>query len=93
MADRAGQARLPLEPLASRRIGCGVRAEDLDRDLAPEASVERSVDLAHPARAERGLHLVGAEPKARRKPHPRVQSVDRLHRHGAPFAHKAEPWR
>jgi hypothetical protein len=46
-----------------------VRPKDFDCDSAFEPRVTRSVDLAHPARAERRDDLVGAEAGAGRETH------------------------
>ena len=43
--------------------------QDLDRDLAIELGVAGAIDLAHPAGAERGENLVGAEARAGREGH------------------------
>jgi hypothetical protein len=61
MVERAGGAGLLLEaaqPLGVRGQRCG---QDLDRDVARQPRVPRAVDLAHPARAQRGRDLVGPE--------------------------------
>ena len=51
----------------------GVRRErsrqNLDGDLAFEPGVRRAVDLAHPAGADDGDHLVGTETSAGSKHH------------------------
>ena len=53
--------RLALEPLLEIRVGGDMLGQDLDGDGAGQAGVGGSVDLAHAARAEGGLDLVGAE--------------------------------
>ena len=52
------------------------RRQDLDRHVASEARVARSIHFAHSARAEWRQDLVGAELRARRKAH----VLRRLHR-------------
>ena len=46
---------------ATLRVGCEVRREDLDRDVAPQLAVARAIDLAHAAGAERREDRVWAE--------------------------------
>ena len=65
MRERRDGAGLALEPRQASRVAGERRGQDLDRDLAPEPRVPGAVDLAHPARAERGEDLVGAEVSAR----------------------------
>jgi len=61
VVERREHLRLALEP----RHAFGIRGErvrqDLDRDLAPERRVRRSVDLAHSAFADRRDDFVDAE--------------------------------
>jgi hypothetical protein len=64
MRERGDGLRLPLEP----REGCGVRGErlgqDLDRDVAIQLRVARSVDLAHAACTKQRDDFVRAEASA-----------------------------
>jgi hypothetical protein len=41
-----------------------IRRQDLDRDVALELGVVGAIDLAHPAFAELGGDLVGAQPRS-----------------------------
>ena len=61
MVDRGEDLGLALE--AGDPVGVGGEGfeNDLDRDLASEARVPRSVDLSHSPRAQRRQDLVGAE--------------------------------
>jgi hypothetical protein len=61
MVERGEQPRLAREAHAPFRIGCELRRQDLDRDVAPELGVARPIDLAHAARAKRGDKGVRAE--------------------------------
>ena len=59
---RAEAARASLrEAGAAVLVADALGGQDLDRDLAAEARVAGAVDLAHPAGAERGEHLVRPE--------------------------------
>ena len=62
MRERRDRLGLALE--ARQRVGVGgeMRRQDLDRHLAVELGVAGAEDLAHPALAELGDDLVGAEP-------------------------------
>ena len=64
---RVGEARhrpgLPLETLALEGVRRDQRVHELDGHLAVEPGVARTVDLAHPAGAERADDLVGAHPR------------------------------
>ena len=64
-----GGARLVLEAAYALRICGTVLAKDLERDVAPEASVPRPVDLAHASAAERRDYSVGAESQPWRQNH------------------------
>ena len=65
MVEGASGSRLLLEAPEAIGISGGVRGQDLDGYLAPEALVARAVDLPHPARAEGSQGFVGAEARAR----------------------------
>ena len=65
MRKRRDGPRLDLEAGEGAGIAPNVVRQNLDGDVAPEPRVPRPVDLAHPARAERGEDLVGAETGAR----------------------------
>ncbi len=49
------------------RIGCGVRRQHLDRDVAIEPRVAGPVDLAHPSGSDETLDLEDAEPHPTRE--------------------------
>ena len=55
------ELRLALESRQALLVLGERRGQDLDRDLALQPRVGRAVDLAHPALAELGGDLVGAE--------------------------------
>ncbi len=61
MAQRRDRAGLALEPLLQIRIRGDMLGQHLDGDGAVEAGVGGFVHLAHAARAEGGVDLVGAE--------------------------------
>ena len=61
VVQRGDGAGLALEPLLQIGIGGDVLGEDPDGDGAIQAGVAGLIDLPHPARAEGGLDLVGAE--------------------------------
>ena len=67
VAQRRRRASLLLEALERAGALQHPRAEDLDRDLALEARVVRSVDLSHPTGAERSPDLVPSDALARRE--------------------------
>ena len=67
LGDGAG---LALEAGAELRAGRQVGGQHLDRHVAAQAGVVGAVDLAHPARADRGDDLVRAEPRAGGERHP-----------------------
>src|SRR5579864_8474350 len=54
--------------------------ENFDRDSAIEARVCGAIDLTHPARAERGLNLVGTEFYARSQRHDMTRRAIIWHR-------------
>ncbi len=60
----AGGLGLLLEAAQAVGVGGEGGGEDLDRHVAAEARVLRAVHLSHPARADGGEDLVGAEPGA-----------------------------
>ncbi|WAS90916.1 hypothetical protein O0S08_32405 [Nannocystis poenicansa] len=81
---RVGQAgqRLRLAQQAGLCRGAGVgRAEQLERDAAPEQLVARQVDLAHAAASEHAEQRVAADPRGRREAL-RPRSRPRAHRRG-----------
>jgi hypothetical protein len=54
--------RLTLEPGAAIRVGAQLGGQHFDGHTAVEPRVLRLVDLAHPARADGGLNLIGSQP-------------------------------
>ena len=69
MIQLRDDARFPLEPLATIRIGCEVGAEDFNRDRPIEPDVAGFVDFAHAAHAEWGNDFVWAKATTWRKSH------------------------
>jgi hypothetical protein len=67
--ENPGRARFLLEALQAVRVGRERRRQDLDRDVAAQARVLRTVHLSHPARADRLEDLVGPEAVSRREGH------------------------
>jgi hypothetical protein len=63
VVERRYGARLALEALEPLRVRGEALRQHLERDVAAEPGVARAVDLAHPARAQRGDDLVAAEPR------------------------------
>ena len=61
MVERGGGARLLLESPHAIGIADNVRQQDFESDLAAQPRVVGAIDLAHPARAERRLDLVGTD--------------------------------
>ena len=61
MRERGGGLRFALEAHHPVRVARKLLGQDLERDLALELAVAGAVDLAHPARAERGDDLVTSE--------------------------------
>src|SRR5262245_8655913 len=69
MVQGAHGLRLPLEALQAL-VGCGrILGQDLDRDVAGEAGIAGTIDLAHASRPEGRDDLVGAETGARGQRH------------------------
>ena len=64
MRERGDGLGFSLEPVAELRVVGDPGGEDLDRDRAIEAGVARPVDLAHPARTERGHDFVRTKARA-----------------------------
>ena len=62
--QRRHGARLRLEALAQRGIGCDVRRHHLDRDVAIQTRITRAIHLSHAARRDGGDDLVLGKPKA-----------------------------
>ena len=61
MVQAGDRLRLALEALAEIGVVGDVRGQHLDGDGAIQAGVSGFVDLAHAARAEGGVDLVGAK--------------------------------
>jgi hypothetical protein len=62
--DGAGLVR---ETRPATRIGCGVRREHLDGDVAIESRVAGLVDFAHPTRADKTFDVENPEPHPTRQ--------------------------
>ena len=69
MRERGDGLGLALESGERFGVAGELVGQDLDRDVALQPRVARPVDLAHPARAERGEDLVGAEAGTGRQGH------------------------
>ena len=67
VAQRGEDFGLPLEPGEALGVGGKRRRENLERDVAFEASVAGAVDLAHSTRAKGTRDLVGTDSCTRRK--------------------------
>ena len=65
MAQRREHARLTLEARQALGVAGHFVREHLDCDFAAEARIPRTVDFAHPSRAEQRDDFVGAEPASR----------------------------
>ena len=68
--ERGCSQRLATKPLACRRVVGQMRRQNLDRDVAPEARVVRTVDLAHPTDPDPGGDLIRAEARTSGQAHP-----------------------
>jgi hypothetical protein len=66
--DGAGFLFEPTKPGGIRSDHLG---QHLDRDIATQSGIPRSIDFTHPARAECGLDLVRTEASAGSKRHER----------------------
>src|SRR5262245_15078979 len=64
MVQGRGGPGLLLEASSSLRIRRDARGQRLQGDVPAEAGVAGPVDLAHPARSERGDDLIGSDPRA-----------------------------
>ena len=71
MAQRRNRARFLLEPADPLRIRREHRRKDLDGDVPAEPGITRAIHVTHPAGAQRGRDLIGAEPGARCQGHRR----------------------
>ena len=69
MVQRRNGSSLAVKALPGFRILRKMRRKNLDGDGAVEASVERAIDLAHAARAQRRLNFVRTEFRARGQGH------------------------
>ncbi len=63
------RARFLFEAAQSLGIGGELRRQHLDRDVAPETRVPRTVHLAHAPRTDWGDDLVGAQARTGRECH------------------------
>jgi hypothetical protein len=64
VVERGDCAGLLLEPAETIAVLRKRPGKDFQSDVAAEARVHRAVNLAHPARANRGLNLVGSDLRA-----------------------------
>src|SRR5262245_34248317 len=67
MVKSARGARFPRKALHAISVGRDLGRQQLDRDFAPEPSVEREMDFAHPTTPELREKLVGADLSLRDK--------------------------
>src|ERR1019366_3509520 len=67
--ERSDGPRFALETGQPVDVVGEVGWQNLDRHLAPEPRIPRAINLAHPARAERGDDLVWPEARARGETH------------------------
>ena len=58
MVERREQARFSLEARQAIGIARPLGGQQLERDVAPEPGVARPIHPAHPAGAEKALHVV-----------------------------------
>jgi hypothetical protein len=73
MVERSRGARFVLETTGAIRIIYDQSRNHLDRDVAAEPGIARTVDLSHPAHRERGDDLVRAEASTVGEAHPLVR--------------------
>ena len=71
VVERGDGLRFALEAGAALGVAGGAGGQHLDGDVAAQARVAGAVDLAHPAGADGGEDLVGAEAGARLESHRR----------------------
>ncbi len=64
MIERGRRAGFLLEPAKPIGIGAERRRQHLDRDIAAQASIVRSIHFAHAAAANQAGHFVVADPSA-----------------------------
>ena len=69
MIQGGRRPRFLLEPRDAVGIVGHRRGQNLDGDVAMQSGIDRAVDLAHPAFAERAANLVGPEPGSWRQRH------------------------
>ena len=65
MVQRRGGVRFLFEAGAPGLIAGDIPGQDLERDLASQASVASAIHFAHTARAERGDDLIRTQAGAR----------------------------
>jgi hypothetical protein len=58
--QRRGRFRLQLEAPKTLDVSGKRRREDFDRDISSESRIAGAIDLAHSARTEQAINLVGA---------------------------------
>jgi hypothetical protein len=67
VVEGAGEAGFLLEAVEALGSVADLARQDLDGDVAAEAGVAGSVDLAHPAGPDRAQHLVRPQPRPGRE--------------------------
>ena len=79
MIERREHLRLAAEARDAFEIVGDVRQQDLDRDVAIQPHIARSIHLAHPACADGGKDLVWSETIAGSQGHARCPMTERAH--------------
>ena len=69
MIEARRKPRFFIEAPPHLRIRAQGRSNHLQRDIASEPRVVRTVDLAHAAASNKGTNRIGAEPRTRRQCH------------------------
>ena len=69
MIQSGDRARFFFEAAQPIGLRGELRRQNLDRDIATQPAVARTIDLTHPSRADRGDHFIGTEARAGRERH------------------------
>jgi hypothetical protein len=69
MIQRRGGTGFLLEAAQAISIDAELGGQDLDSDVSAQTRISCPIDFAHPAAAQRGEDLVGAESSAGRQGH------------------------
>src|SRR5262245_61077264 len=79
MGEGGDRTSFLFEPTTPGGIPSDRLGQHLNRHIATEPWIPRSIDFAHPARAKGGLNLVWAEASAGGKRHERLRMARRAH--------------